>query len=641
MVNNVIYFEIASLPIFVVLMIATITRKMVKGRTNFLLFLIIIFAFVATFSDTVGNVIGKHFPLNEAGVIGITVSNYVYFTARSGMNAVYTYYLFSVTRTWYQIRQFWKRLIILLPYLITLWMLLFNKKTHYVFKVTKEVGYERGSLILVVYGLAALYMVFGIIYLVLKRHLLSLSECLSIATLYVFNVVGVIIQYFYSNMLVECYFTSMTLLFIVIFVQKPEKKIDMNTSLPGYFAYKEEIGKIESTGQKVEIIIASIANAEELNNYLGEKAYYEYIYNMNRAVVAYGKKEKVDFDLYFETPGNFYFIVEDKDYNPAQAIPEVRDKIRNLNGSISAMGVKADLRIVSVLFPEDINSANELIRFGHDFVRYTSGKIFCHADQILGQRNYQIASKLDEILGNAIDNQSLEVDFFPIWSASLERKMFYAAAPKVRNEAFGEIDTDTLEEALIARGSEVLMDEYVIERVFDYIGAGNLAKEGMSYVVVKLSRSLGMQTNFTDRIWNLRGKYNVHPEQVCFSIKESGASTSGTFDENIKKLSLQGYRIAIDGYGNGYSNVKRIAELPISSVRLDKSMLAQVDSAGGRAVLSGTIRTLTSIPLAVVASGVDDKKTRDMLFNMGCDLMQGKFFDAFEEKDNEKNSDSR
>ena len=176
-------------------------------------------------------------------------------------------------------------------------MIITNGRTHYVFRVTKETGYERGELILVVYGMAAIYMVFGMVYLFLKRKLLSLSECLSIATLYVFNVIGVVIQYFNPTMLVECYFTSMTLLFIVIFVQKPEKKIDMNTSLPGYFAYKEEIGKIEATGQKVQVIIICIANAEDLNKYLGEKAYFDYVYSMKRAISLYAKKERMAMDL--------------------------------------------------------------------------------------------------------------------------------------------------------------------------------------------------------------------------------------------------------------------------------------------------------------------------------------------------------
>lgn len=628
MADNVVYFEIASLPIFVILLMATYFRKMYKGRANVLLIVIIELAFTAALFDTIGNLIGKHLPLTKAGVIIITLANYIYFFARCGMNAVYTFYLVAVTRNWYRIKVFWKKLLILVPFLLSVLLLAYNEKNHYVFQVTQEVGYERGRYILVVYGLAALYMIFGIIYLVWKRKLLSLSEWISIAMLYVFNIVGVVIQYFYTTLLVECFFASVTLLCVVLFVQKPEKKIDFNTSLPGYFAYREEIGKILATRQRVQVIIASITNAAEVSKYLGEKAYFEYIDTMNRAISSFAKKENVSYDFYFETPGCFYIIIEDIDYNPVQAIPDIRGKVRSMSGNVFATGLKPDLRIVSLVIPEDINNLNELLRFGKDFARFTGGKIFSHAYQIIDQRNYQIEARIDEILDRAIDNQKLEINLVPVWSVVLEKKLFVEAVPRICDEIFGTIEGQPLEDALKARGTYLLFEEYVLDQVFAYAGSGNLAKTGMSYVVVQLSNSLGMQTNFPDKIWNLRGKYDVHPELICFAIKENSNNIiSDAFYENIKKLSLQGYRIALDGYGNGYSNIRRIAELPISSVRLDGTMISAVSSGGGRAVLSGTIKMLASIPLAVVAGGIDDKDTMKSLYNMGCQLMQGKYFE--------------
>ncbi len=627
MADNIIYFEIASLPIFIILLLATFLRKMVKGRANVLLLAIIAFGFTAAFFDAIGNVVGKYFTINTVGAVVITISNYIYFFARCGMNAIYTFYLFAVTRSWYQIKAFWKKVLILIPFILSVVLLFLNTQNHNIFYVTKENGYIRGDHILTVYGLAAIYMIFGIIYLIMKRNLLSMSEWLSIATLYIFNIVGVVIQYVNPHLLVECYFSSVTLLCVVIFVQKPERKVDMNTSLPGYIAYREELGKIEATGQSVQVIIITMTNATELNKYLGDKAYFEYIHTMHRAISSFAKKDNVSFDFFFDAPGNFYIIVEDLEYNPAQAIADIRREVRVISGNVFASGIKPDLKIVSVIFPNDIDNVNELLRFGNSFVRFTGGKVFSHAVQVINQRNYQIEARIDEILNRAIDNQKLEISLVPVWSVATEKKLFVEAVPRICDDIFGTIDGDTLKEALKARGTYVIFEEYVLERVFAYAGSGSLAKTGMSYVVISLSDSIGMQTNFTDRIWNLRSKYDVHPEQICFAIKETGSNIIGkAFYENIRKLSLQGYRIALDGYGNGYSNIQRIAELPISSVRIDDAMISAVSSGGGRAVLSGTIKMLASIPLAVVAGNVDDEETKNALFNMGCMLMQGRYF---------------
>ncbi len=199
---------------------------------------------------------------------------------------------------------------------------------------------------------------------------------------------------------------------------------------------------------------------------------------------------------------------------------------------------------------------------------------------------------------------------------------------RIEDVDFGEIDEATLEEISGTSGAYSLFEEYVIEEAFSYVGSGALAKDGFSYIVVKLSAVLGMQKNFTDLIWNLRSKYNVHPEHICFALRESAYANIGdTYRENIHKLSLQGYKLALDGYGKGYINIQHLSELPITSIRLDNSLITEVNTEKGKLLLQGTIRMLKSISLEVVAPKVDDEKTYQMLLDMGCELMQGQYPD--------------
>ena len=640
MSENILYYQIASIPIFVILIIATLSKSMIKGRSNKLLLLIICTAFTAAVSDLFGNLVATSFPLTQLQVKLIAIINYIYFPARSGMNAFYIFYLFSVTRTWYRIKASWKKIIILLPYIGTLIILLFNEQTGAVFYVTRETGYERGPHILIIYGLAAIYMAFGMIYLVICRKLLNLAEGLSIASMYVLNIVGVIIQYFDSRYLVECFFTSMTLLFVVLFVQKPEKQIDMNTRLPGYFAFREEMGKIQITGQRVQVIVAYISNASDLLRYLGENIFFEYVHSMEKAVASYAKKEKIQYDLYFRSPGYFYLIIEDLDYNPVQAISTIREKVRKKSGNIAATGARIDLKVVSIRFPEDFNNTEELFKFCHTFARFDRGKIYYHASQILELREYQIETNLEEILNRAIDEQKLEVCYSPVWSVSQNRPVFAAAYAKINDVVFGEISGEILEDALKARGTNLILEEYVMEQVFAFVGGGNLASSGYEFIVLGLSNTMGMQKNLTDRIWNLRGKYKVNPDQICFAIKDSAYDNmSEGFDDNIRKLALQGYKLALDGYGNGYTNIKHLVELPLSNVRLDKSLVEEGSTESGRALLMGTIQMLENIPLTVVASGIKDEATKNMLVMMGCDLMHGEYFSKIRITDKEVRSE--
>ncbi len=637
--ENILYFEIASLPIFVILIISTIFRGLTKGRSNKLLMGLFVLSFISALSDMIFNLSSQHFPLSDASVRFLDTINFVYFITRIGMIVVYTYYIFSVTRKWYQIKQIWKKLLILVPYIGLVVALVINTKTNALYYVSAESGYHRGDYMMVVYAVPTIYMLFGLTYLIKQRRLLNASEWMSLASLYIFNAIGVIIQLFIPTLLIECYFTSMTLLFLVLVVQKAERQIDMNTGLQGFFAFKSELGKIQKTGQPVQIIIASVDNADEFRRYLGDKAYYEYLHYMEMVITAYSKKERLTSELYFETPGYFYIICEDMDYNPVQAIPEIREAIREKTGNITATGARLDLKVVALEFPKDIGTVKELIEFGHNFTRFAHGKIFCHADMILEDPAYRIENEFDGIIDRAIDNQTLKISYVPVWSVSEGKELFLEANTSVYDEVFGEIGRETLEAASQARGAGIPLEEYVIEQVFSYVGAGNPAKEKISHVIVHFSAPLGMQKNFTDRIWNLRSKYKVHPEQICFAIKEAGYDSMGEgLDDNIKKLALQGYKLALDGYGSGYANIKHLVELPFSLVRLDTSMVAEATNEGGKALLAGMIQMLKNIPLEVVVDGVDDKETKEMLASMGCDLMQGEFF---KEQGSEKDSDSR
>jgi hypothetical protein len=59
-----------------------------------------------------------------------------------------------------------------------------------------------------------------------------------------------------------------------------------------------------------------------------------------------------------------------------------------------------------------------------------------------------------------------------------------------------------------------------------------------------------MQMNITDIIWNLREKYRVDPSHIGFEIRESAyENMSSVFNENLKKLSAQGYSIVLGELG--------------------------------------------------------------------------------------------
>ncbi|HEV2748528.1 MAG TPA: bifunctional diguanylate cyclase/phosphodiesterase [Allosphingosinicella sp.] len=89
-------------------------------------------------------------------------------------------------------------------------------------------------------------------------------------------------------------------------------------------------------------------------------------------------------------------------------------------------------------------------------------------------------------------------------------------------------------------------------------------------------------------------------------------------------LREQGVSIAIDDFGSGYSNLARMKDMPLDRVKLDRSLIAAVDTSdGARTIVSAVIHLIHGLGCEVVGEGVERKEQIDVLRAIGCDILQG------------------
>jgi EAL domain-containing protein (putative c-di-GMP-specific phosphodiesterase class I) len=114
-------------------------------------------------------------------------------------------------------------------------------------------------------------------------------------------------------------------------------------------------------------------------------------------------------------------------------------------------------------------------------------------------------------------------------------------------------------------------------------------------------------------------------DRVVLEITER-ASLDGVADlrATIAELRRMGFRLAIDDLGAGYAGLTSFATLEPEFVKLDMSLVRDVDRSPRKATL---VRAMTSLckelGILVVAEGVEKPQERDMLATLGCDFMQG------------------
>ena len=97
--------------------------------------------------------------------------------------------------------------------------------------------------------------------------------------------------------------------------------------------------------------------------------------------------------------------------------------------------------------------------------------------------------------------------------------------------------------------------------------------------------------------------------------------------EEIAALRNDGARITIDDFGTGYSNLARLRAMPLDRVKLDPSLIAEIDSCEkARVIVQAVIQLIKGVGCEIVAEAVETVAQADMLRAMGCDTVQGYVF---------------
>ncbi len=97
--------------------------------------------------------------------------------------------------------------------------------------------------------------------------------------------------------------------------------------------------------------------------------------------------------------------------------------------------------------------------------------------------------------------------------------------------------------------------------------------------------------------------------------------------EEIAALRADGATIAIDDFGTGYSNIARLRAMPLDRVKLDPSLISDIDcDEKARVVVQAVIHLIRGVECEIVAEAVETVGQADILRAMGCHTVQGFVF---------------
>jgi diguanylate cyclase len=95
----------------------------------------------------------------------------------------------------------------------------------------------------------------------------------------------------------------------------------------------------------------------------------------------------------------------------------------------------------------------------------------------------------------------------------------------------------------------------------------------------------------------------------------------------IARLRDMGIVVSLDDFGAGFTSLAYLGELAVGELKLDRTFITRLSRLNGRdlALVRATIELAHTQGLRVVAEGIEDGATLDLLTGAGCDLAQGYF----------------
>ena len=144
-------------------------------------------------------------------------------------------------------------------------------------------------------------------------------------------------------------------------------------------------------------------------------------------------------------------------------------------------------------------------------------------------------------------------------------------------------------------------------------------------VAVNLSTRSLHDADLVEEVERLLRRHGVPARRLTLEVTEGSVMADpARAVALLHRLRDLGVRLSVDDFGTGYSSLSYLKRLPVQEVKIDRSFITSLREGGEDVAIVRAIVDLgRHLGLEVVAEGIEDQATWDLLASMGCDLGQG------------------
>ena len=294
----------------------------------------------------------------------------------------------------------------------------------------------------------------------------------------------------------------------------------------------------------------------------------------------------------------------------------------------SGMTVRSSGSVGLAVYPDHASSAAELQQFT-DLALYkakaTHPGTMSVFDRTLLER-FETRRRLELELRQAVESGQIDVWYQPIVEVSTGRVEAVEALARWQDSKGNFISPELF--IPLAEDCDVIqsLGRFVLAKscraAKKWIDSGRVQS-----LTVNLSAIQMQDEGIADDVLQALQRANLHPRHLIIEITER-LFLEETVDvlKTIERLDSEGITFALDDFGSGYSNLRQLRLRPISTLKIDRSLLPGIEGNRKAQIIYENIVTLSSdLGLRTVSEGVEKREHLDFIHSIGCDLAQGYF----------------
>lgn len=390
----------------------------------------------------------------------------------------------------------------------------------------------------------------------------------------------------------------------------------------------EEIKRSALAGSKFALLFIDLDNFKQVNDLRGHKSGDQLLIDVGNILRANLRAS----DVLARWGGDEFVVLLPFSQGADVARKVASELMHKLQTSLEKMNSDTfvTLSIGIAVYPDDGDSGESLLMQADKALFYAKSQgrnnIQMFSDMHTQSAGYENVDMTSRFVA-AVKHNLLQVYYQPVMDANDHAKMVgVEALARWHDDKYGWVSPASFIPLAENLGLINEVGCQILEQAMHHFSQRSGLCTGVK-LAVNISKRQLVSDDFYPMIMAMVERFGLRPGQIKLEITESIALQGVEHARGyLQKLSDAGFTLSLDDFGTGFSSLSLVHELPFDEIKIDISFVRRLKTLEGKVLVRTIVDMGHAMQLVLVAEGVEDRETADILREMGVEMLQGYYF---------------